>query len=118
MDSGRGLFFKERPNESTSTASNDFKFNPEGGGGGDPIGFFSVKNTIYSRECYSDPNNPGKMICKEINNSSGYDPFRKENNFNNSKENIYTTSSQWGGGQYNNHNQQTNYNEPSIFDKV
>lgn len=25
----------------------------------------------FSKVCYSDPNNPGKMICKETNNTNG-----------------------------------------------
>jgi hypothetical protein len=53
------------------------------GGGGDDgnnNGFFA-KTTIYSKQCFNDPENPGKLICKETNQSSnGFNPF--SSNFN------------------------------------
>ena len=60
------------------------------GGGGGPAGFFSIKTNVFSRQCYSDPNNPGRMICKEVNNQSGFDPFNQDNNYKKIKENVYT----------------------------
>jgi hypothetical protein len=102
----------------------------KGGGGGSGNGFFSIKTNVYSKQCYSDPENPGKMICKETKNSSGYDPFNKENNFKKTKENVYTHDSfdrnfgNSGGSNYNNYNDsEDNINfqqneEPSIFDKM
>jgi hypothetical protein len=73
---------KERPND-------DLEFN-KGGGGGEGKSFFSFKSNTYSRQCYNDPENPGKLICKEIRDTSGYDPFNKEKNYRNRNENVYT----------------------------
>jgi hypothetical protein len=48
-------------------------------GGNDGNGFnrFNgyVKSQSFSRICSPDPENPGKMICKETNNSKGYNPY-------------------------------------------
>jgi hypothetical protein len=96
----------------------------KGGGGGSGNGFFSIKTNVYSKQCYSDPENPGKMICKETKNSSGYDPFNKENNFKKTKENVYTHDSfdrNFGGRNYNNYEDNRNFQqneEHSIFDKM
>lgn len=82
----RGMQFEERKQN----------FKPEGveysrGGGGDgSAGFFSMKSNVYSRHCYNDPENPGKIICKETRNQSGYDPFTKEGNYRNVKEKVYS----------------------------
>ena len=70
-------------------------FDPQGieysrGGGGGSSGFFAIKSNVYSRQCYNDPENPGKIICKEIKNQSGYDPFTKEGNYRNVKEKVYS----------------------------
>ena len=92
----------------------------KGGGGGSGNGFFSIKTNVYSKQCYSDPDNPGKMICKETKNSSGYDPFNKENNFKKTKENVYThdpLDGNYGGSNDYNRNFQQN-EEHSIFDKM
>jgi hypothetical protein len=77
----------------------------KGGGGGSGGAFF--RTNVYSKQCYSDPQNPGKMICKETSNSSGYDPFNQQNNFQNSKENVYTQ-------EFNNNG----YNNRSSFSKT
>lgn len=61
-----------------SSGSNDMQYSKGGGGDGGPNFGFTVKKQIFSRQCHSDPNNPGQMICKETNNSSGYDPFNKD----------------------------------------
>jgi len=105
----QGFAFEQRSRENKL---NDMEYN-KGGGGGGPRGFFSVKTNVYSKECYSDPNNPGKMICKETNNMSGYDPFNREMNYNKSKENIYTKNYSNMGAQYPEINK-----EESIFDKM
>jgi hypothetical protein len=104
----RGFAFEQKCQENKL---NDMEYNKGGGGG--PTGFFSVKTNVYSKECYSDPNNPGKMICKETNNMSGYDPFNREMNYNKSKENIYTKDYSNNEG----HFQQIN-KEESILDKM
>ena len=59
----------------------------KGGGGSGNYGY--VRRQVFSRQCYSDPNNPGKMICKEINDTSGYDPFTNQETFRNRNENVY-----------------------------
>lgn len=84
------------------------------GGDGGPSGFFSIKTNVYSKQCYSDPNNPGKMICKETKNSSGFDPYNQENNYKNVKENVYTKEYP------NNHvdSYQNLNEEPSFFQKL
>jgi hypothetical protein len=104
--------FEERKQENRKYNNiNDMEFN-KGGGGGGPRGFFTVKTNVYSKECYSDPNNPGKMICKETNNLSGYDPFNSERNYNRSKENVYTRD--YNGNQ--NHDEPKK--EKSFMDKM
>lgn len=42
------------------------------GEGNDNFRFFG-KSVVYSRQCYNDPENPRKIICKEVRNES--DPF-------------------------------------------
>lgn len=86
MDNEMG--FEERK-QNENARVNDIEYS-RGGGGGGPNGFFAIKTNVYSKQCFSDPNNPGKMICKEMTNSSGFDPFNKENNFKKSQENVYT----------------------------
>jgi hypothetical protein len=117
--------FEERKQENKNYSPpnihnvNDMEFN-KGGGGGGPHGFFSIRTNVYSKECFSDPNNPGKMICKETSNSSGYNPFNKENNYKKTKENIYTNeNNSYTGNLYDSRNR-NNYenNEPSMFDKM
>jgi hypothetical protein len=34
-------------------------------------GFYQSSFSSFSKVCYSDPNNPGKMICKESRNNNG-----------------------------------------------
>jgi len=105
------LRFEERKTP-VRNISRDNEFEYSKGGGGGSSGFFSIKTNVYSRQCYSDPNNPGKMICKEIKNSSGYDPFNKENNFKNSRENVYTK-------EYGNSNEYIDsYHNPSFIKKM
>jgi hypothetical protein len=58
-----------------------------GGGGSGNHGY--VRRQVFSRQCYSDPNNPEKMICKEINDTSGYNPFTNQETFRNRNENLY-----------------------------
>lgn len=113
--------FYEQPNIDDQTQEQ--KFYKGGGGGGNSNGFFSIKTNVYSKQCYSDPENPGKMICKEIKNSSGYDPFNKDNNFKKTKENVYSkeaANQTWPG---NNKSGEINISfNPSeglsIFDKM
>lgn len=81
---------KYRKNENNgNTPLNDMEFN-KGDGGSNGRASFSVKTNIYSKQCHSDPENPGKMICKESRNQSAFDPFSKENNYKNATENVYT----------------------------
>jgi hypothetical protein len=82
------------------------------GGGGSPAGFFSVKTNVYSRQCFSDPNNPGKMICKETNNSKAFDPFNKEKNYQKSNENVYTKDYS------NSHTHKEETNNQSMYDMM
>jgi hypothetical protein len=108
----QGFAYEERKQENPKYNNmRDIEFN-KGGGGGGPRAFFSVKTNVYSKECYSDPNNPGKMICKETNNMSGYDPLNKENNYNKSKENVYTK--EYGS----NYNYYQPNKEETMFDKM
>jgi hypothetical protein len=86
----------------------------KGGGGDEGKGFFSIKTNVYSKQCYSDPNNPGKMICKETKNSTGYDPFNKDHNYKKSKENVYTQEDSWNGPRYNNVDEE----DISFYDKM
>jgi hypothetical protein len=91
MSDDYGLKFENRKNlnnEGQNNGQNEMEYNRGGGGG--PSTFYSIRTTSFSRQCYSDPNNPGKMICKESNNSSGFNPFEKEKNYNKSRENVYT----------------------------
>ncbi len=50
----------------------------------------------YSKVCYSDLNNPGKMICKERNNNNGNKQVKeylydsKEQNVNDTKNNSFS----------------------------
>jgi hypothetical protein len=88
------------------------------GGGGGPSGFFSVRTNVYSRQCYSDPNNPGKMICKETNNQSGFDPFNKESNFKKVKENVYTHEMPGFNTSNTAYNNDNNLNDSSFFGKL
>ena len=70
------------------------EFSKGGGGSGGNWGY--VRRQVFSRQCYSDPNNPGKMMCKEINDSSGYNPFNREDSFRNRNENVYEENSEKG----------------------
>ncbi len=55
---------------------NEIEYAKGGGGEGDKFsGSGYVKSQVFSRECHSDPQNPGKIICKETRNRSGYNPF-------------------------------------------
>ena len=56
---------------------NEIEFSNGGGDGGNGFNRFGgfVKSQSFSRVCYPDPENPGKMICKESNNSQGYNPY-------------------------------------------
>ena len=121
--------FEERKHEERQNVNEERKREYyKGGSGGGPSGFFSIKTNVYSKQCYSDPENPGKMICKETKNSSGFDPFNKENNFKRSKENVYTQDNSGFFSGINNH-QQNQFNsftggenkieeEPSLFKKM
>ncbi len=134
-NSGRDVLFEERSFEELEQKPQQFYEQPKiesqtqeqkfykGGGGGNSNGFFSIKTNVYSKQCYSDPENPGKMICKEIKNSSGYDPFNKENNFKNTRENVYTkeaANQSWPEyNKFGDNNKSLNQPEElSIFDKM
>lgn len=92
MSNENDMQFEERKQENVNvdTNTNQEQEYHRGGGGGGNNGFFSIKTNVYSRQCYSDPNNPGKMICKETKNTSGFDPFNQEKNYKKTKENVYT----------------------------
>ena len=102
---------------------NEFEYHKGGGGGGNGNGFFSIKTNVYSKQCHSDPNNPGKMICKEIKNTTGFDPFNKENNYKKMNENVFTQESGLGlganlFGKGNTLKGDDHIEEPSMFDKM
>jgi hypothetical protein len=84
-----GFHFEKRTFDDNRNQMNEQEFH-KGGGGGGPHFYTSVRTNILSRQCYTDPNNPGKMICKESKNSSAYDPFNQNNNYNNFNEDVYT----------------------------
>jgi len=107
----KSMAFKERERQFSRGGGDD---------GGSPNGFFSIRTNVYSRQCYSDPNNPGKMICKETKDSSGFDPFNKDQNYKNSRENIFTQRFDERQNQDQNYHQnQYQYDSsPSVFEKL
>lgn len=69
---------RKRTNRNKNTNFNDSEMEfSKGGDGENGFNRFGgyVKSSSYSRVCYPDPENPGKMICKETNNSKGYNPY-------------------------------------------
>lgn len=79
----KGFAFEHRKNKPNTNLNNDNINEREfsKGGGGDNFSRYGyVKSQVYSKQCYSDPQNPGKLICKEINNSTGYNPFDPNDN--------------------------------------
>jgi hypothetical protein len=64
-------------NNNRNYNDNEMEFSKGGGDGGNGYNSFGgyVKSQSFSRVCYPDPENPGKMICKETNNSKGYNPY-------------------------------------------
>ena len=75
--------------------NNDMEYNKGGGGSSG-----SFVRRIYSKQCYSDPNNPGKMICKEINEDWGYDPTTQSDVYKNRRENTYESDKGFFGKMY------------------
>jgi len=87
MDKGDFEFeHRKRSNRNNNNNNNNRNFNENeneiefSNGGGDGENGFNrfggfVKSQSFSRVCYPDPENPGKMICKESNNSQGYNPY-------------------------------------------
>lgn len=47
----------------------------KGGDGGGPKGFFKSVSSFSSVVCRPDPENPGRQICKRVEQSDTYDPF-------------------------------------------
>lgn len=87
MDDDSGMSFQKK--QQIYDQPRKIEYSGGGGGGGKP---YSVsKTSFFSRTCYSDPNNPGKIICK--NQSSGnYFDGNKSNEFHNeSPEEVYET---------------------------
>ena len=52
----------------------DIEFS-KGGDGGGPKGFFKSVSSYSSVVCRPDPDNPGRQICKRVEQSDTYDPF-------------------------------------------
>jgi hypothetical protein len=47
----------------------------KGGEGGGPKGFFRSVSSFSSVVCRPDPENPGRQICKRVEQSDTFDPF-------------------------------------------
>jgi hypothetical protein len=47
----------------------------KGGDGDGPKGFFKSVSSFSSVVCRPDPENPGRQICKRVEQSDTYDPF-------------------------------------------
>lgn len=72
----KGFAFEERKTNQQNNKINDIEYSKGGDGGGDKFSRYGyVKSSVYSRHCYSDPENPGKIICKETRDNSGFNPF-------------------------------------------
>jgi hypothetical protein len=68
-----------KPNNSNNNF-NEIEYAKGGEGSGDKFsGLGQVNSQVFKRECYSDPQNPGKMICNESTNRSVYNPVDKNN---------------------------------------
>jgi len=77
-DKGFGFEQRKTSNKPNNYSNNfnEIEYSKGGGGDGDKFSRFGyVNSTVFSRECHTDPQNPGKIICKETTNRSGYDPF-------------------------------------------
>lgn len=84
MDKGDFEFEQRKRNRNYNNNNNnenemEFSKGNDGGNGFNRFGGY-VKSQSFSRVCHSDPENPGKMICKETNNSQGYNPFNSNDN--------------------------------------
>ncbi len=71
----KGFEFEKRETQPKNQIFSKVEYGSGGGDGGNYTRNGYVKSHVYSRKCYSDPNNPGKIICKEMNNFSGYNPY-------------------------------------------
>jgi len=80
----KGFLFQHRitPNKPNNSNNNfnEIEYAKGGEGVGDNFSRFGhVNSLVFTRECYSDHQNPGKMICNESTNRSGYNPVDKNN---------------------------------------
>ncbi len=78
----KGFGFEQRKNvnrpanNNNNNSFNEIEFSKGGDGEGENFSKYGyVKSQVFSRECFSDPQNPGKIICKETSGRKGYDPF-------------------------------------------
>ena len=119
-DSGMSFYKKDENQDQNNEQARKIEYSGGGGGGGKPIVF--TKSSSFSRVCYSDPNNPGKMICKSSNAKDIFDGNKKRHYRHETPEEIYDNNNNFFGNynimnnppnQYNNSN--NNFDRGKLF---
>jgi hypothetical protein len=88
MDDDSGMNFQRK--EQSFDQPRKIEYSGGGGGGGKP--YTVSKTSFFSRTCYSDPNNPGKMICKNQSSGNYYDGNKSNEYRKESPEEVYDTN--------------------------
>lgn len=68
------LHKKEAEKQEIAPQPEEIKFS-NGGGGEGPKSYFKSYSSVSSVVCKPDPENPGRQICKRVENSKSYDPI-------------------------------------------
>lgn len=81
--------------------------------------YFNSSYKTFSKVCRSDPENPGRMICKEVGDDNGKkvekEYFKELPGYSSQQKNHYLNTSNFTDRNYNNH---TNQNEEGMFRRL